>query len=146
MAWSSKKQRTVALSTTEAEYVALTEGAKQLVWLRRSLNDLGFIQSNPTSIRLDNLGAITLSHDATYHPHTKHINVAYHFICERVASNEATLTYVRSKENLADFMTKGLDVKQHRYLCVAMGFTGAAELRGSVGMGNGGNSDEEGHC
>ena len=98
IAWSSKKQRTVSLSTTEAEYKALTEGAKQLIWLRHALQELGLDQDQPTSIRSDNLGAVTLSHDSTYHARTKHINIAYHFIREKVASNEATLTYVRSKE------------------------------------------------
>ena len=122
IAWSSKKQRMVALSTTEAEYIALTEGTKQLVWLRRFLTDLGFDQSQPTSIRSDNLGAITLSHDASYHARTKHINVTYHFICERVASNEVALTYVRSKENPVDLMTKALDLSQHRYLHNKLGF------------------------
>ena len=120
--WSSKKQRTVALSTTETEYIALMEGTKQLVWLRRFLTDLGFNQSQPTSIRSDNLGAITLSHDVLYHARTKHINIVYHFICERVASNQVALTYVRSKENLADPMTKALDLSQHRYLRNKLGF------------------------
>jgi hypothetical protein len=122
VAWSSKKQRTVALSTTEAEYIALTEGAKQLVWLRRFLHNLNLDQSKPTSIRSDNLSAITISHDATYHARTKHINVAYHFIREKVASNEAALTYVQSKENTADSMTKGLELHQHRYLREKLGY------------------------
>ena len=120
--WSSKKQRTVALSTMEAEYIALTEGTKQLVWLRRFLLDLGFDQSHPTSIHSDNLSAITLSHDATYHVCTKHINVTYHYIREKVASNEATLTYVKLKENPADLMTKPLDLFQHCYLREKLGF------------------------
>ena len=122
IAWSSKKQRTVALSTTEAEYIALTEGTKQLVWLRRFLLDLGFDQSHSTSICSNNLSAITLSHDATYHARTKHINVTYHYIHEKVASNEATLTYVKSKENPADLMTKPLDLFQHCYLHDKLGF------------------------
>ena len=98
------------LSTTEAEYIALTEGTKQLIWLRRFLTDLGFDQSQPTSIRSDNLGAITLSHDMSYHARTKHISVTYHFIGKRVASNEVALTYVRSKENPVDLTTKALDL------------------------------------
>ena len=86
------------------------------------LTDLGFDQSQPTSIHSDNLRAITLSHDASYHARTKHINVAYHFIRERVASNEVALTYVRSKENPADLMTKALDLSQHRYLRNKLGY------------------------
>lgn len=123
VAWSSKKQRTVALSTTEAEYIALTEGTKQLIWLRQFLHDLNFDQSKPTSIRSDNLSAITISQDATYHARTKHINIAYHFIHEKVASNEAALTYVQSKENSAGLMTKGLELNQHRYLRAKLGFS-----------------------
>ena len=115
----------------EAEYIALTEGAKELIWLRNTLQELGFDQSRPTSIQCDNLGVITLSHDATYHARTKHINVAYHFIRKKVTSNEVSLTYVRSKENLADLMTKGLEGHQFRYLRRKLGVT---EVRGSVGM------------
>jgi hypothetical protein len=65
--WSSKKQHTITLSAMEAEYMALTKGTKQLIWLRRFIQDLGIDQTLPTSLQSDNLGAITLSHDATYH-------------------------------------------------------------------------------
>ena len=106
----------------EVEYIALTEGTKQLVWLRRFLLDLGFDQSHPTSICSDNLSAITLSYDATYHTCTKHINIAYHYIHEKVTSNEATLTYIRLKENPANLMTKPLDLYQHCYLHEKLGF------------------------
>ena len=135
VAWSSRKQRTVSLSTTEAEYIALTEGAKELIWLRRFLCDITLEQSDPTSLRSDNLGAITLASDATYHARTKHINVAYHFIRERVASNEAVLTYVQSKENPADIMTKALELSQHRYLASKLGLVTRSEVRGSVATG-----------
>ena len=121
ISWSSRKQRTVALSTTESEYMALTEGTKQLIWLRRFLQDLQLNQEQPTSIRSDNLGAITLSHDATYHARMKHINVSYHFIYKKVASNEV-LTYVQSKDNPADLMTKSLDLTQHHHLHKKLGY------------------------
>ena len=98
-----------------------TEGTKQLVWLRRFLLDLGFDQSHPTSIRSDNLSTITLSHNATYHARTKHTNVTYHYIREKVASNEVTLTYT---SNRRDLMTKPLDLFQHRYLREKLGFVG----------------------
>jgi hypothetical protein len=134
IAWSSKKQRTIALSTTEAKYMALTEGAKQLIRLHRFIQELGIDQTQPTSLRSDNLGAITLSHDATHHARTKHINVAYHFIREKVASHEASLTYVHTKGNTADILTKGLDVQQHKYLMGKLGMgKGDFSLRGSVG-------------
>ena len=61
ISWSSKKQQMIALSTTEAEYMALTEGAKQLIWLRCFIWELGIDQSQLTSLHSNNLGAITLS-------------------------------------------------------------------------------------
>ena len=71
----------------------------------------------------DNLGANTLSHDATYHIRTmKNINVSYYFICKKVASNKVVLTYVRSKDNLADLMTKSLDLTQHHHLHEKLGY------------------------
>ena len=114
--------------------MALTEGAKQLIWLWRFIRELGIDQSQPTSLRSDNLGTIMLSQDVTYHMCTKHINVAYHFICEKVASHEAALTYVPTKDNIADILTKGLKLHQHHYLMGKLGF-GVRNflLGGSVG-------------
>ena len=134
IAWSSKKQQTIASSTMEPEYMALTEGTKQLIWLRHFIRELGIDQSQLMSLRSDNLGTITLSQDVTYHVHTKHINITYHFICEKVASHEAALTYVPMKENTADILTKGLKLHQHCYLMGKLGF-GVRNflLRGSVG-------------
>ena len=118
----------------EAEYMALTEGAKQLIWLWHFIRELGIDQSQPTSLRSDNLGTIMLSQDVTYHMHTKHINVAYYFIHEKVASHKAALTYVPMKEKLVDILMKGLELHQHCYLMGKLGF-GVREflLRGSVG-------------
>ena len=134
IAWSSKKQQMIALSTMEAKYMALTEGTKQLIWLWCFIWELSIYQSQPTSLRSDNLGAIMLSQDVTYHAHTKHINVAYHFICEKVASHEAALTYVPMKDNIVDILTKGLKLHQHCYLMEELGFgIRNFSLRGSVG-------------
>ena len=91
---------------------------------------------------LHHLGAITLSNDSTYHTKTKHINVTYHFICEKLASNKAVLTYVQLKENLVDLMTKGLDLHQHQYLCRKLGFEGKSEVRGSVESDTSDHSDD----
>ena len=90
----------------------------------------------PTSILLDNLGTVTLSNDMSYHKCIKYTNVADHFICEKVASNKAILTYVQSKEHPADLMTKSLDSLWHRYLHAKLGFVDDSEVRGSVGFSN----------
>ena len=85
--WSSKKQGTVALSTTEAEYIALMHVAKQMIWIQRLLNEIGLNQTKATPIHCDNLSVITIMHNVTYHAHRKHINIYYHFIHKKVASN-----------------------------------------------------------
>ena len=123
LAWSSKKQSTVALSTTEAEYIALTHAAKQLTWIRRLLNEISLEQRDPTAICCDNLSTITITCDVTYHVHTKHINIYYHYIREKVASNEASLTYVALKDNIADIMTKAIPPDNHDKLKELLGIT-----------------------
>ena len=123
IAWSSKKQGTVAFSTTEAEYIVLTHAVKQMTWIRCLLDEIGLEQRDPTPIRCDNLSAITITHDMTYHVRTKHIKIYYHFIRERVASNEASLIYVVSKDNIADIMTKAIPPDNHIKLKELLGIT-----------------------
>ena len=71
----------------------------------------------------DNLSAITITRDATYHARTKHINIYYHYIREKVASNEASLTYIASKDNIADIMTKAIPLENHNELKELLGIT-----------------------
>ena len=123
IAWSSKKQGTVALSTTEAEYIALTHAAKQMTWIHHLLDEIGLEQRDPTPIHCDNLSAITITHDMTYHVRTKHIKIYYHFIHERVASNEASLIYVTSKDNIVDIMTKAIPPDSQIKLKELLGIT-----------------------
>ena len=131
--WSSKKQGTVALSTTEAKYIALMHVAKQMIWIRRLLNEIGLDQIKLTLICCDNLSVITIMHDTTYHMHTKHINKYYHFIREKVASNKALLTHIALKENTADIMTKAISSESHNKLKELLGNTKTSNLlRGSV--------------
>ena len=74
-------------------------------------------------IHCDNLSAITITCDATYHAHTKHINIYYHYIRKKVASNEASLTYVTSKDNIVDIMTKAIPPENHNELKELLGIT-----------------------
>ena len=74
-------------------------------------------------IRCDNLSAITITHDASYHAWTKHIKIYYHFIHEKVASNEASLTYVMSKDNITDLLTKAIPPGEHNKLKHLLGIT-----------------------
>ncbi|KAE8970139.1 hypothetical protein PR001_g27295, partial [Phytophthora rubi] len=116
MLWRSTFQKTVALSSTEAEYMALSDCVKECVWMRRLLKDIGAEQVGATVIYEDNQGAMALAKNVDYEARTKHIDIRYHFIREKVVSNEVELEYVDTKNQLADFMTKGLSSKTLRYL------------------------------
>ena len=108
VSWSSRKQATVAKSSTEAEYVALSSATQEAVWLCRLMEDLGKHLDAPTTIYEDNQGAIELAKNAKYHNRTKHIDICHHFVRERVVSNEIRVIYCPTGDMVADIMTKGL--------------------------------------
>ena len=108
VSWSSKKQATVAKSSTEAEYVALSSAAQEAVWLRILMGDLGRQMDAPTTIYEDNQGAIELAKNVKYHNRTKHIDICHHFVRERVVSNEIQVIYCPTGDMIADIMTKRL--------------------------------------
>ena len=108
ISWSSRKQATVAKSSTEAEYVALSMAAQEAIWLNRLMSDLGQNMDDPIVIFEDNQGAIELAKNPKYHNRTKHIDICHHFIRERVMSNEIKVMYCNTKCMIADIMTKAL--------------------------------------
>ena len=111
ISWSTKKQATVALSSCEAEIVAGSEAAKEAIYLREFINELGLGSSEPTPLRMDNTAARDLSYNPEHHSRTKHIARRHFFIRERVESLELVVPFVRSCDNLADFFTKPLAAK-----------------------------------
>jgi hypothetical protein len=80
VSWSSKRQSLVTQSTTEAEYVGASQAAREVMWIRGILEELGYSQDSATKIFGDNQSALKLAHNVEYHPRTKHINIRYHFI------------------------------------------------------------------
>ena len=108
ISWRSKKQPIVALSSTEAEYVALCAAAQETIWLRNLLKDINILQPGATTLYEDNQGAIALSKNPKNHPRTKHIDIKYHYVRETVENNFINLLYCPTADMLADVMTKGL--------------------------------------
>lgn len=108
VSWSSKKQSTVALSSTEAEYQALTEAAKEAVWIRGFLKELGYQLNAPTRIYNDNTGAIALARDPVHHSRTKHIAIKHHFIRELLEKHVIVIKHMASEDMPADLLTKSL--------------------------------------
>ena len=121
VSWSSKKQPVTALSSTEAEYIALCAAAQETVWLRNLLADIGIKQSEATTVYGDNQGAICLSKNPKNHPRTKHIDVKYHYTRELVESNIIKVDYVPTSEMVADTLTKGLARPSFEKLRLSMG-------------------------
>lgn len=114
ISWSSKLQKTVALSTTEAEYIALAESTKQSLWLGQLLTDLGLV-SDPISIHCDNQGALKLVKNPEHHQRTKHIDVRYHFIREAEREGRIAIKYLKTEDQLADILTKPLHRPRFKY-------------------------------
>jgi hypothetical protein len=106
---SSKQQPTIALSSCEAEYMALSEAAKEAIWIRQFLHELEFRNDDqPVLIFADNKGAIDLTTNPLYHKRTKHIEVRWHWIREMVDRKKITLRYLPTSEMVADGLTKPL--------------------------------------
>ena len=108
ISWLSKKQAVVALSTAEAEYIALSSAAQEAIWLKRLLNDLGYKSEDGIQVLEDNQGAMALSKNPVGHARTKHIDIRHHFIREAVAEKVVTLQYCPSEDMVADILTKAL--------------------------------------
>uniref|UniRef100_A0AAV1TTF0 Copia protein n=1 Tax=Peronospora matthiolae TaxID=2874970 RepID=A0AAV1TTF0_9STRA len=135
ISWRSKKQRTVALSSAEAEYMALSETTQESVWLRVFLCKLGEMTSNQAvKISKDNQGSIALAKNPEFHKRTKHIDIRYHFAREKVAEGQVVLEYCPTKDMKADIMTKPITVVQFQKLRTMLGIKApqSAEASGSV--------------
>ena len=92
ISWRSKKQRTVALSSTEAEYMALSEATQEAVWLKVFLCELGeMAKDEAIKIYEDNQGSIALAKNPEFHKRTKHIDIRYHFVREKVEDGQVVL-------------------------------------------------------
>ena len=111
----SAKMKTIPLSSTEAEYIALSLAANEIVFLRRLLNDMGFDQTHPTLVFEDNMSAIKMVLGDLNHQTTKHIRVKYHYTKALVKEGEIRLKYIETDRMTADILTKALAKDKHDY-------------------------------
>jgi histone deacetylase 1/2 len=108
VAWSARKQATVSRSSTESKYKAVVNAIAELIWVEALLKELGVRQSSPPVLWCDNIGATYLSSNPVFHARTKHIEVDFHFVRERVAQKLLQVRFVGSKDQPADIFTKPL--------------------------------------
>ena len=121
--WKSSKQATVADSVCEAEYIAASDAAKEAVWLRKFLGELGVAPSldGPVPVYCDSTGAIAQAKEPKAHHRTKHILRRYHLVREIVERGDINHLKIDGKENLADPFTKALEIKEFDYCKWEMG-------------------------
>lgn len=118
IAWASKKQHCISLSTMEAEFIACTSAVQEAIWLRRFLGHLGITDklNDPVTLYCDSQAAITYTKDPKYHGRTTHIDTKFNFIRDIVSQQQVTLQYLSTHEMLADPLTKPIPrdmFKQH---------------------------------
>jgi hypothetical protein len=109
VSWFSRKQKSVALSSAEAEYMAASQASCEALWLRKMLVGLFGVQLRPTVIYCDNQSCIKLSKNPVFHDRPKHIEIRYHFIHDYVQRGVVELQYISTDEQVADILSKALN-------------------------------------
>jgi hypothetical protein len=123
VSWDSRKQRTVALSTTEAEYMALSEGVKEAIYLQRLLQELGADEMIGSVVFCDNKGSLRLAENHTFHARSKHIDIRHHFARDVLRTKKVTLEHVPTDHQVTDFLTKGLPKMKHSWCVESSGLS-----------------------
>lgn len=120
ISWESRKQKTVALSSAEAEYVALSEACREAVFLRRVYTELSG-KTLIVKLLSDSQSAIKITQNPVMHQRTKHIDVRHHFVRDMVCSGDVCLEYLSTQDMMADILTKGLCREKHKYCVRGLG-------------------------
>ena len=113
ISWNSRKQPTVALSSTEAEYLSLSAATQEALWLNRLSQELVIVpKETPLMIYCDNKGAIDLGKNSKFSSRTKHINVRHHFIKENIDNKQIAVNFVPLTQMIADALTKSTNYEK----------------------------------
>nr|GFA52144.1 copia protein [Tanacetum cinerariifolium] len=120
VSWSSKKQKSIAISTTEAEYIAMSGCCAQILWMRSQLTDYVF-DFNKIPLYCDNRSAIALCCNNVQHSRSKHIDICHHFIREQVERGVVEIYFVTTDYQLADIFTKALPRQRFEFILPRIG-------------------------
>jgi hypothetical protein len=110
VSWSARKQLIVSHSSTEAEYKAVANATTKVMWIQMLLLEIGVPCPKQANMWCDNIGAKYLTSNPVFHVRVKHIEIDYHFVCERVAQGLLHIDYVSTRDQIADGFIKGLSV------------------------------------
>ncbi|GJX00615.1 gag/pol polyprotein [Tanacetum coccineum] len=116
ISWTTRKQRTVLCSSTEAEYKALVDTIAELTWLQALLYELGIRSSSTPILWCDNLGATYMSANPIFRACTKHVEIDYHFVQEKVAQGHLRVQHISTHDQIADIFTKRLPTPRFLFL------------------------------
>lgn len=121
MSWVNKKQDSISLSTSEAEYITIATCCSQILWMKKTLRDIKIELIDPIPIMCDNTSAINISKNHVMHSKTKHIPIKFHFLREHVAASIVQLEYVATKDQLAYIFTTPLTREPLEYISKQIG-------------------------
>ncbi|GKB00857.1 retrovirus-related pol polyprotein from transposon TNT 1-94 [Tanacetum coccineum] len=133
VSWLSKKQRSTTISTTEAEYIAMSGCCAQILWMRSQLKDYGF-EFNKIPLYCDNKSAIALCCNNVQHSRSKHIDIRHHFIREQVENKVVELYFVETNYQLADILTKALPRERFKFLLPRLGMKSDKERKTALSI------------
>ena len=121
--WSSKRQRTIALSTAEAEYTctSMVDAAREIIWLQNLYNEIGHSQNEVTELFGDNQSAIAIVTNLQYHKRSKHFEIKNHYLRQQIHAEKIKLSYCPTDKMTADILTKALPRARHEQHCQALG-------------------------
>ena len=132
IAWNCSKQKVIALSSCEAEYISSTMAVCQGIWISRFMSELSGCVEKRFDLCIDNKSAIEISRNPVHHGRTKHIEVRYHFIRKCVEDGKVNLRYLRTEDQVADLFTKSLGISK---FCEFRKEIGIARVRRSSDQG-----------
>src|SRR5258707_8350367 len=121
VSWLAKKQPTIALSSTEAKYMAMTHARKEAVFLEHLYGDVGIPISVPIFLLIDNQSTIALTENPIFHACSKHIKVHHHWVHEKIEDSTIKLDYIPMADQITDIFTKPLNSEKFRKFCNALG-------------------------
>jgi Reverse transcriptase (RNA-dependent DNA polymerase)/gag-polypeptide of LTR copia-type len=138
LVWKSKQQQSVTLSSSEAEYVALSEAAKEIKFIAQTIESIGIKVKYPITVYVDNVGAIFMSENVTATKQTRHVHTRYRFVHEEVEDGRIIVRFVKTEDNKADPYTKNVKLEVYEksissYMIGKQQFDSREGVEGSVG-------------